>query len=139
MTAPNILPVCMHFDSDQTRWGESPLCQGRRCFGVTLVSALLAVSLPVQAKRGGDHERALRERDSGRILPLEQVLAGIAQHVGGRMVKVELEDDNGAMRYEIRWLLADGRILEIEIDAVTGAWLELEGARLENVFRGGAR
>lgn len=81
-----------------------------------------------------DPERAAAERGRGRIVPLEQLLHLLAQQLPGRAVGVELEEDDGRMVYELKWLLPDGRRLELEIDAADGRWLSLKGARLETVF-----
>jgi hypothetical protein len=50
-------------------------------------------------------------------------------------LQAELDDDDGLLVYELRWQLADGRRLEIELDARDGRWLKLKGPRLETVFR----
>lgn len=105
-----------------------------------LLAAVLMVSaLPAQPHKL-DPERAAAERGRGRIVPLEQLLQSLAQQLPGRAVGVELEEDDGRMVYELKWLLPDGRRLEIEVDAGSGRWLSLKGARLETVFvRPGAR
>lgn len=94
---------------------------------------LLALAAPAQPHKL-DPERAAAERGRGRILPLEQLLQTVALQLPGRAVGVELEEDDGRMVYELKWLLPDGRRLEIEIDAADGRWLTLKGARLETVF-----
>ena len=104
-----------------------------------LAAALLLPALPAQPHKL-DPERAAAERGRGRILPLEQLLQAVAQQLPGRAVGVELDEDDGHMVYELKWLLPDGRRLEIDIDAGNGRWLSLKGARLETVFvRPGAK
>lgn len=98
-----------------------------------LAAVLLAPALPVHAHKL-DPERVAAERERGRILPLEQLLQSLARQLPGRAVGVELDEDDGRMVYELKWLLPDGRRLEIEIDAGNGRWLSLKGARLETVF-----
>jgi uncharacterized membrane protein YkoI len=111
----------------------------------TLLGLLAAAMLPALTTdpahaRRDDHERALRDRDEGRIVPLQEVLQGVARQFEGRMIKVELDhargrDDRGGSQYDIRWLLPDGRVLEIEVDAASGDWRSIEGPRLETAFR----
>jgi hypothetical protein len=91
------------------------------------------VPLPAQAGRD-DGQRVRAAREQGRILPLEQLIAQVAQVVPGRLLQAELEDEDGRWVYELRWQLADGRRLEIELDASDGRWLKLKGPRLETVF-----
>jgi hypothetical protein len=103
---------------------------------VLIVAALLLASAgtaPAQPHKL-QPERAAAERGQGRILPLEQLLQSLARQLPGRAVGVELEEDDGRMVYELKWLLPDGRRLEIDIDASSGRWLSLKGARLETVF-----
>lgn len=68
-------------------------------------------------------------------MPLERLLAQVAERVPGRLLEAELDDDDGVLVYELRWQLADGRRLEIELDARDGRWLKLKGPRLETVFK----
>ena len=100
---------------------------------LVLAAALLASAAPAQPHKL-DPERAAAERGRGRIVPLEQLLQSLALQLPGRAVGVELEEDDGRMVYELKWLLPDGRRIEIEVDASTGRWLSLKGARLETVF-----
>jgi len=98
-----------------------------------LAAVLLAPAAPAQPHKL-DPERAAAERGRGRILPLEQLLQSLALQLPGRAVGVELEEDDGRMVYELKWLLPDGRRVEIEVDARDGRWLSLKGARLETLF-----
>jgi hypothetical protein len=98
------------------------------CWGIGLA--------PRAAQAGRDDaERVRAARAQGRILPLDQLIAQVAQRVPGRLLEAELDEDDGLLVYELRWQLADGRRLEIELDARDGRWLKLKGPRLETVFR----
>lgn len=44
----------------------------------------------------------------------------------GEVLDVELEDRDGKPKYEIRLLQRNGRILEIEIDARTGRFADVD-------------
>lgn len=98
------------------------------CFGLGVVA-------PVAQAGGDDSQRLRTAREQGRIMPLEQLIAQVSQLVPGRLLKAELDSDDGLLVYELRWQLADGRRLEIELDARDGSWLKLKGPRLETVFR----
>lgn len=108
----------------------------RRSAAVALLCALCGgLALAPQAQAGRDDGQRVRAaREQGRVLPLEQLIAQVAQVVPGRLLQAELEDDDGRWVYELRWQLADGRRLEIELDASDGRWLKLKGPRLETVF-----
>lgn len=106
-----------------------------------LAAALAALAMaapPADGTAGADNRRALAARQGGRILPLATLIAQVNAVIPGRLLEAELEEEDGIEVYELRWQLADGRRLELEIDARDGRWLKLEGPRLETVFRPGA-
>lgn len=114
--------------------------QPARAVAVLFGLAMMALTaLPAAAQPGQPHkldqERARAERGRGSIMPLEQLLRSVALQLEGRQLGVELEEDDGRMVYEIKWLLPDGRRIEIELDARNSTWLSMKGPRLETVFR----
>ena len=60
------------------------------------------------------------------LLPLARILAIAQRRVPGDVVEVDLDDDDGRPEYELEILTADGRSIEIKIDARTGTILEVE-------------
>lgn len=100
---------------------------------VLLTAALMPAGAEPPA--GVDHERARAARARGEVLPLVQILNRVERDFGGRVIEVELERDDGQLRYELELLLPDGRVIELEFDARTGELVKLEGARLETVFK----
>lgn len=96
--------------------------------------ALLPGWLPAGTPRSEqDAARAARARRE--VLPLERILAIVERHFEGRPIHTELEREDGRLRYELEWLLPDGRVIEIELDAMSGEILKLEGRRLETALR----
>ncbi|WP_408633618.1 PepSY domain-containing protein [Pseudomonas massiliensis] len=72
-----------------------------------------------------NQDEALRLRQSGAILPLESLLdKALAGYPGGVLLEAELEQEHGGYRYEFEILLPDGRVRELEFNAVTGDLLE---------------
>lgn len=71
--------------------------------------------------------RTARRMDNGRLMPLARILE-IAQHrVPGEVIEVELDDDDDdGPEYELEILTADGRSIEMKIDARRGVILEVE-------------
>lgn len=76
--------------------------------------------------RRGDHDDALAAVASGEALPLPRILQIVARHVPGEVVEVELDRSDGRLIYEVEVLTSSGRIREIDIDARTGAVIEVE-------------
>lgn len=110
----------------------------RRRAATSLVWALcggLGLAWPVAHAVRDQGQQARAAREQGRIVPLEQLIAQVAQVVPGRLLEAELDDDDGLLVYELRWQQADGRRLEIELDARDGRWLKLKGPRLETAFK----
>jgi uncharacterized membrane protein YkoI len=73
-----------------------------------------------------DHESARRAVEQGRALPLPEIIARVAPRVPGKVIEVELEDDDGTLVYDLKVLSPEGRLREIEVDAATGKILEIE-------------
>jgi len=71
-----------------------------------------------------DHEQARRLREAGEILPLEQVLKAARAAQPGRVIGVELENDDGRHVYEVELLDERGQVWELYFDAASGALVE---------------
>lgn len=96
----------------------------RRLLILSLV-CLLSASLA----RGDDddHERARRARAAGAIQPLSQILAQVESSFSGRLIEVELEDEDDPPVYEIELLSEQGNVIELTYDARSGKFLKAEG------------
>ena len=81
------------------------------------MAALLACG-PVYA--GEDQDRARRAVEEGRILPLSQIVSRVEHEHSGQLIEAELEDEGGAMVYEIKMLTAEGRLVKLFYGARTG-------------------
>jgi hypothetical protein len=109
-------------------------CFGRnlwpmRGIGTAMAAALLLAAVAVHGDE--DHERARRAREKGDIVPLSRILAAVEAGFEGRLLEVELEDDDGRLVYEIELLTAQSNVIELTYDARTGAFLEAEGRGVE--------
>ncbi|SDU08540.1 PepSY domain-containing protein [Halopseudomonas salegens] len=93
------------------------LC-GWLCIGSLLAGGLLADDI--------DQEQVLRLVEQGRILPLQSLIDDALQRFPGRFLEAELEFDDGRYEYEIEVITRDGRVLELEYDAVTGTLLDID-------------
>ena len=59
-----------------------------------------------------------------RCVPLKEVVAGVARRTPGRLLDAGLEQQNGRDVYRVRWAAADGRRLDVIVDAATGQILQ---------------
>lgn len=72
-------------------------------------------------------DEALRLREQGRIIPLEQLLSLVEKrHPYASLLEVELEEDDDVYIYEVELATRDGVVRELEIDASTGRILKDE-------------
>ena len=103
----------------------------------TMIIGVLCTSLVlgITASVAGDDDRSRHEREQdairealqrGEVLPLAKILAIAQQHVPGDVIEVELENERSSLIYEIKVLTKSGRVREIEIDARTGAVVNIE-------------
>lgn len=94
--------------------------------GRALMVGLLAFcSLAVA--RDLDQDEALRLRQEGVILPLEQLLGqAMAPYPGARLLEAELEEKQQKLVYEVELLTTAGVVREIKLDAATGDLLKDE-------------
>jgi uncharacterized membrane protein YkoI len=100
-----------------------------------LLAAAVATAGGAGKPSAADHDRAHAARQRGEALPLARILAIVEREVHGRVIEIELERDGGKLLYELELLLPDGRVIEVDIDARSGEFVKLEGARLETVFK----
>jgi uncharacterized membrane protein YkoI len=98
----------------------------RHILGLAL---LAAAALPGQARagRGRGHEQARGALESGEIRPLSELLAEIEARYDGRVIKMELERDDGRWIYEFTLLPPTGRLFELKVDAATGEVIKTKG------------
>jgi uncharacterized membrane protein YkoI len=95
----------------------------------TILLALSATTTGTGLAQDLDHDDALHLRESGKILPLEQILDKAQQYHQGRVLEVELEKKRGLLVYEIELLDANGVVWEMKLNAVNG---ELVSEEKEN-------
>lgn len=80
-----------------------------------------------KAERKRAEQEAIRTAvQRGELLPLPRVLAIAQSKVRGEVVKVELENEPGFIKYEVKILTPSGRVREVEINARTGALIKIE-------------
>ncbi|MCB1550094.1 MAG: PepSY domain-containing protein [Hyphomicrobiaceae bacterium] len=95
---------------------------------VALCCALLAVSHAASAKdddnrRGRDRdriERAYEGREAGDLKPVSELIDIVVAALGGTVVEIEFEDEDGGAMYEFYLLGKDGRIREVYVDGRSG-------------------
>lgn len=73
-----------------------------------------------------DYEIAREAVERGEIRPLAEVLAAVREAHPGRVIDVELEYGMMSRIYEVEILTDGGRLIEVEVEAATGAILGID-------------
>ena len=90
-----------------------------------LAAAVAAASVSLAA-RAGDPARAedvRKLRESGKILPAEDIIVRARKIQPGQLVGLELEREAGRMIYELKLIDSANKLHKLELDAATGALL----------------
>ena len=85
---------------------------------------ILAVLLAAPAFADDDQDRARDALSRGEILPFSRILAVIEREVDGRVIEIDLDRAGGRYVYEVEVLSPGGRLVELSLDAATGAVLD---------------
>ncbi|MHC8358331.1 PepSY domain-containing protein [Pseudomonas sp. LB3P81] len=101
-----------------------PHSSARAVSHLALALALVAFC-SVTLARDLDQDEALRLRQQGVILPLEQLLQqAMDRYPGSKLLEAELEEKRGVYMYEVELLTSEGVVRELDVDATTGQLLK---------------
>jgi len=89
------------------------------------VALILLAFCSVVMARDLDQDEALRLRQKGLILPLEQLLQqALDRYPGAKLLEAELEEKHDVYIYEVELLTTDGVVRELDLEAATGLLLK---------------
>jgi uncharacterized membrane protein YkoI len=92
---------------------------------VALLS-LAALAASARADDDRDHDVARHAVERGEIKPLAEILQMVRDKLPGEIAGVKIERKGGRLVYELRIVGAQGRLVEVHVDAATG---EIDGTR----------
>ena len=87
---------------------------------IVLLSALAVFAADARADDDRDHDVARRAVERGEIKPLAEILQIVRDKLPGEIAGVKIERKGGRLMYELRVVGAQGRLLEVYVDAATG-------------------
>lgn len=64
--------------------------------------------------------------ENGEILSLAKIMSRYPEKTYGKLLDLEVEHEHGKLVYELEFLRADGRVIELEINAKDGQLLKQE-------------
>lgn len=92
-----------------------------------VAALMLCVFCSLASARDLGQDEALRLRQQGAILPLEQLLQQVLQrYPGSKLLEAELEEKHDVYVYEVELLTSAGIVREIKLDASDGRLLKDE-------------
>jgi uncharacterized membrane protein YkoI len=106
-----------------------------RFLAVVLLLACLPVLGPTQVAAEDDHGGLRRALERNELVSFKSIVDWIELHYVGKIVEVELEDEDGMLGYEVDLLTPGGDMIEFEFDARTGKLLSITGPNIERARR----
>ncbi|MCQ1059124.1 PepSY domain-containing protein [Photobacterium sp. DNB23_23_1] len=94
-------------------------------------SALASVELEIDE----DHDDVMRAVQQGLVQPFSSLQSKVNEQLHGRIIRVELEEDDDIWIYELKLIGPNNNIVRVEYDAQTLTILEIKGRGLENIIK----
>ncbi|MCU1758689.1 PepSY domain-containing protein [Pseudomonas sp. 14P_8.1_Bac3] len=96
-----------------------------KVFSCSRLALVLLAFCSVVLARDLDQDEALRLRQQGVILPLEQLLKqAMDRYPGSKLLEAELEEKHDVYIYEVELLTTEGVVRELDVNASTGQLLK---------------
>lgn len=80
----------------------------------------------VVADREPDADTVRQWVESGKVLPLEELLTRHRAKIPGRLLDIEVEQEHGRIVYELEVVDDRGHVHKVYLDAQSGNWLGRE-------------
>lgn len=81
-----------------------------------------------------DQDGVYNAVQNGYIRPFSELYATVEKDLYGRIIKVELEEDNNEWVYELK-ILFDNSVLKVQYDAATLEMLEVKGRNFSEALK----
>lgn len=91
-----------------------------------LLLALAALAAEPARADGVSTEQLRAAVKRGDALPLSELKRALGAAYPGEIIGVDVDRDDGRYRYEFKVLQASGRVIEVKMNAATGAVLDVE-------------
>lgn len=81
-----------------------------------------------------DQDEVYEAVQQGLIKPFSELYSTIDQQLNGRLIKVELDEDDDEWVYELK-LIHEGNVIKVEYNATTLELIEIKGRNLMDVIK----
>ncbi len=95
---------------------------------VGLTGSAVVLMLATGFAIGGEARMGQKEAESTAGISIEEAIKAATQKYPGKVLEAELEDEDGAVLWELEILTADGKKMEVQVDSRTGEVLASEEA-----------
>jgi uncharacterized membrane protein YkoI len=82
-----------------------------------------------------DHDEVMHAVQQGLIQPFSALQEKVAKQLNGRIIKVELDEDDDVWVYELKLIDPNNNIVKVEYEARTLTIIEIKGRGLENIIK----
>ncbi|MGF1690941.1 PepSY domain-containing protein [Photobacterium kagoshimensis] len=103
---------------------------------VALMSATAMAAPTPRLEIDEDHDDFMEAVEQGLIQSFSALQTTVARQLHGRIIKVELEEDDDIWIYELKLLDPQNNIVKVEYDARTLSIIKISGRQLENIIKG---
>lgn len=100
-----------------------------------LVVALLAAPAFAQQPMSSPASWGAQVSEAKNRVPPTQIENYLKEHYYGRMLTIKLDDDDGLLTYEVRWLGNDDQVVEFRFNARTGELFWMKGINIRRLER----
>ncbi|MGL4546391.1 MAG: PepSY domain-containing protein [Plesiomonas sp.] len=80
-------------------------------------------------------DTALAATQAGLIQPYSELLAQVEKDFYGRIIEVELDEDDDIWEYELKLLSAENNLIKVKYNAMTLQVIKIKGRHLEKVLK----
>jgi len=85
-----------------------------------LAGTTLVLTLATGLAIGGESRMGQKEAESTAGMSIEEAIKAATQKYPGKVLEAELEDEDGAVLWEMEILTADGKTIDVQVDSRTG-------------------
>ncbi|WP_447974662.1 PepSY domain-containing protein [Nitrospira sp. Kam-Ns4a] len=95
----------------------------------TVVAAGVALADEGHGKK--DKLQAKVERAASAAVAIDQAIKAASEKVAGKVIEAELESKHDKTVWEVEVVTADSKVMEVHVDAATGAVIDVEEKKAE--------
>jgi hypothetical protein len=93
---------------------------------VVVTAAVLALAGPAWSDSKEGKKKGKADMAASVKVPIEQAIKAAADKTGGKAIEAELEREHGKIVWEIEVVTAEGKTVEVHVDADSGEVIDVE-------------